>query len=231
MTVEEKLSALRARMKEEGVDAFLVPTEDFHCSEYVGDYFKCRTYLTGFTGSAGTALVTDQEALLWTDGRYFIQAAQQLEGSGISLMKMGEPGVPTIEEYLSEHLGKDQVLSFDGRCMTAGKGERFSRLLAPKGARVRADLDLVGDIWPDRPALSCTPVWELGTEYTGLSRAEKIRMIRDEMKKNRCSFHIMTALDDIAWLLNLRGEDIPCNPVFMSYAVVTESEVLLFSQE
>ena len=231
MTVEEKLSALRARMKEEGVDAFLVPTEDFHCSEYVGDYFKCRTYLTGFTGSAGTALVTDQEALLWTDGRYFIQAAQQLEGSGISLMKMGEPGVPTIEEYLSEHLGKDQVLSFDGRCMTAGKGERFSRLLAPKGARVRADLDLVGDIWPDRPALSCTPVWELGTEYTGLSRAEKIRMIRDEMKKNHCSFHIMTALDDIAWLLNLRGDDIPCNPVFMSYAVVTESEVLLFSQE
>ena len=155
MTVEEKLGALRARMKEEGVDAFLVPTEDFHCSEYVGDYFKCRTYLTGFTGSAGTALVTEQEAMLWTDGRYFIQAAQQLKGSGISLMKMGEPGVPTIEEYLSEHLGKDQVLSFDGRCMTAGKGERFSRLLAPKGARVRADLDLVGDIWPDRPALSC----------------------------------------------------------------------------
>lgn len=231
MTVPERIGALRARMKQEGVDAFLVPTDDFHCSEYVGEHFKCRRYITGFTGSAGTALVTQNEAMLWTDGRYFLQAQDQLKGTGIALMKTGEEGVPTIEEYVRQHLGQGQVLGFDGRCITAGRGDRFARILKKKGASVAYDLDLVGDIWEERPAISCHPVWELGESWTGKSRAAKISGLREEMSKLGAAYHILTSLDDIAWLLNLRGDDVACNPVFLSYVAVTPDEVLLFAQK
>ena len=140
MTVPEKLSALRACMKSEGIDAWLVPTDDFHGSEYVGGYFKCREFLTGFTGSAGTALVTVDGAYLWTDGRYFLQAAQQLEGTGVTLMKIDAEGVPTIGEYLEENLKQGQVLGFDGRCMKAAAAKDLFRKLESRGIawKVRA---------------------------------------------------------------------------------------------
>lgn len=231
MTVAERIEALRAEMKKEKVDAYLVPTDDFHCSEYVGGYFKCREYMTGFTGSAGTALIMDGRALMWTDGRYFLQAQSQLKGTGIELMRMGDEGVPTIEQYVGEHLSEGQVLGFDGRCITAGKGDRFSRILRQKGASVRDDLDLVGRIWEDRPALACHPVWELDERWTGKSRRSKIDDLRDEMTRSGAAYHVMTSLDDIAYLLNLRGDDTPCNPVFLAYAAVTPDEVLLFTQK
>ena len=236
MTVPEKLSALRACMKSEGIDAWLVPTDDFHGSEYVGGYFKCREFLTGFTGSAGTALVTVDGAYLWTDGRYFLQAAQQLEGTGVTLMKIDAEGVPTIGEYLEENLKQGQVLGFDGRCMKAAAAKDLFRKLESRGIawKVRAGgkpLDLVGRIWKQRPPLSCEPVWELDVCWAGKSRGEKLQMLREAMEKESCGYHLITSLDDIAWLLNLRGDDIPCNPVFLSCLFVTQDRALLFAQE
>ena len=235
MSVPERLEALRQKMEENGIDAYLVPTDDFHGSEYVGDYFKCRMFLTGFTGSAGTALVTMDGAWLWTDGRYFLQAQEELKDSTVSLMKAGEDGVPTIEQFVAERLGEGDVLGFDGRCMTAGKGDRFERILKKNGAGVMVSkngspLDLAGEIWKDRPALSCEKVWSLDIGYSGKTRADKLKELRASMEEKKCGYHILTSIDDIAWLLNLRGSDIACNPVFLSYLIVTPDNVLLFAQ-
>ena len=235
MSVPERLAALRQKMEKNGIDAYLVPTDDFHGSEYVGDYFKCRMFLTGFTGSAGTALVTMDGAWLWTDGRYFLQAQEELKDSTVSLMKAGEDGVPTIEQFVAAHLGEGDVLGFDGRCMTAGKGDRFERILKKNGACVMVSkngspLDLAGEIWEDRPALSCEKVWSLDIGYSGKTRADKLKELRAAMEEKKCGYHILTSIDDIAWLLNLRGNDIACNPVFLSYLIVTPDNVLLFAQ-
>ena len=168
------LQALRDVMAEYHIDAYLIPTADFHGSEYVGAHFACREYLSGFTGSAGTLLVFANWAGLWTDGRYFLQAAQQLEGSGIRLMKQGEPGVPTIEEFLRQSLQPEQTLGFDGRCVDARTGRRYHRLTRQLGAKLNHQLDLVDEIWPQRPPLSAQPVWELDEQYAGLSRRDKL---------------------------------------------------------
>lgn len=231
MDIKERLTALRARMSAHGLDAWLVPTDDFHSSEYVADYFKSRAWLSGFTGSAGSLLISREDAWLWTDGRYFLQAEDQLQGTGIQLMKIGEEGVPTIEQQVQDLLGEGQLLGFDGRCMTAGKGERFEKLLKGKKASISTDLDLTGEIWEDRPSLPCHPVWELDQGYTGKSRREKLSGIREEMKKFKADYHVVSSLDDIAWMLNLRGDDIACNPVFLSYLLIGPDKVLLFAQE
>lgn len=227
--IQERLKALRVRMQEAGVDAYLIPTDDFHASEYVGEYFKCRKYMTGFTGSAGISVVTSDMAGLWTDGRYFIQAEQQLEGSTITLFKMGEPGVPTVKEFLLEHLNEGQVLGFDGRTVSAREADDLETQLKLNGVSVFCDLDLVGDIWTDRPALSCEPVKELEIKWTGKSRFDKCSEIQSAMMEKNADCFILTSLDDIAWLLNIRGGDIPYNPVLLSYFVMTKKEMLLFA--
>ena len=234
MTAADRLSTMRACMKQEGIDAYLVPTDDFHGSEYVGDFFKCRAFLTGFTGSAGTALVLADSAYLWTDGRYFLQAAQQLEGSGITLMKAGQEGVPGIEDFLAEHLSKGQVLGYDGRCVPYAKAEQLRKKLEAKGILCKGStpdgpLDLVGKIWKDRPPLSAKSVWQLDESYTGRSRAQKLTMVREAMEKENCGWHILSSLDDIAWLLNLRGSDIEDNPVFLSYLMVMPEKACLYA--
>lgn len=231
MTVTERLSALRNLMKKKGVDAYLVPTDDFHASEYVGDYFKCRKYITGFTGSAGTAVITMDMAGLWTDGRYFIQAAQQLEGTTVELFKMGEPEVPTIHEFLEEKLTEGMCLGFDGRTVSAAEAEELKELLSDKKIRLSVEEDLIGEIWTERPALSCEPVMELDIKWAGESRAEKCARIRRKMQEKQADVFILTSLDDIAWLLNIRGNDIHCCPVVLSYLVLTEEEALLFANE
>ena len=231
MTVTERLSALRNLMKKKGVDAYLVPTDDFHASEYVGDYFKCRKYITGFTGSAGTAVVTMDMAGLWTDGRYFIQAAQQLEGTTVELFKMGEPEVPTIHEFLKEKLTEGMCLGFDGRTVSAAEAEELKDLLSDKKIRFSVEEDLIGEIWTERPALSCEPVMELEVKWAGESRAEKCARIRRKMQEKQADVFVLTSLDDIAWLLNIRGNDIHCCPVVLSYLMMTEEEVLLFANE
>ena len=229
--IPERLAALRSLMKEHKVDAYLVPTDDFHCSEYVGEYFKCRKYITGFTGSAGTAVITQKEAGLWTDGRYFIQAAAQLQGTGVTLFKIGEEGVPTIEEYLEKNMTDGQCLGFDGRTLTAAKGEELEKQMTRKGVSIACHMDLVGEIWKDRPALSCESAWSVDLKYVGKPRNEKIAAIRKSMAEKKADYFLLTSLDDIAWLLNIRGNDVRCNPVLLSYLVMTQSQVLLFAQQ
>lgn len=231
MTVQKRLSALRELMKKRGVDAYLVPTDDFHASEYVGDYFKCRKYITGFTGSAGTAVITGDMAGLWTDGRYFIQAAQQLEGTSVTLFKMGEPGVPTVHEFLKDKLTEGMCLGFDGRTVSAAEADQLKTLLSDKNIRFSVEEDLIGEIWTDRPELSCEPVMELDVKWTGESRADKCRRIRQKMEEKQADIFVLTSLDDIAWLLNIRGNDIHCCPVVLSYLVMTKEEILLFANE
>lgn len=229
--VNDRIEALRALMKEKAIDAYLVPTDDFHASEYVGEYFKCRKYITGFTGSAGTAVITQDMAGLWTDGRYFIQAEQQIAGSCVELFKMGEPEVPTVHEFLEKKLTKGQCLGFDGRTVSAKEAETLLEKLGKKGVKIACEDDLIGEIWKDRPALSCEPVSELAVEWAGKSRSDKCREIREAMLAKDADMFVLTSLDDIAWLLNIRGGDIPCNPVVLSYLVMTEKEIYLFANE
>lgn len=229
MTVKERLTALRNLMREKKIDAYLVPTDDFHGSEYVGDYFKCRKYITGFTGSAGTAVIMQDMAGLWTDGRYFIQAADQLSGSTVELFKSGEPGVPTVHQFLADKLKGGMCLGFDGRTVSAKEADELKELLFVKKISFSVNDDLIGEIWNDRPVLSCEPVMELDMKWAGKSRADKITQIREQMKEKGADLFVLTSLDDIAWLLNIRGNDIHCCPVVLSYLVMTEKELRLYA--
>lgn len=226
--IAKRIKRLRKLMREGRIDAYLVPTSDYHESEYVGSHFSCREYITGFTGSAGTALIGKDWAGLWTDGRYFVQAASELEGSGVELMKIGEPGVPTIEEYLEKHLPQQGILGFDGRVVSARMGEDLKKRLESRNVSFAYTEALIGEIWEERPGLSAEPVWVLEERYAGRPAAEKIAELRQEMKAVQATVHILTTLDDIVWLLNIRGNDIPHNPVVLSYAAVTDREFLLF---
>ena len=226
-----KIGQLRDRMKELGIDAYLVPTADFHESEYVGEFFKCRHFLTGFNGTAGTAVITMDKAGLWTDGRYFVQAEEQLSGSEIKLYRMGESEFPTLDEFLEEELPVDGCLGFDGRVVNSELGYGLQNLLQEKNVTINGGNDLVGEIWTSRPAMSCEPIWSLDVKYAGKSTVEKLSDLRDAMKKNKAQIHLMTALDEIAWLFNLRGNDIVNNPVFLSYALITQDEAYLYVQK
>lgn len=226
--IAERIQRLRELMEERHIDAYLVPTSDYHETEYVGEHFECRKYITGFTGSAGTALIMKDWAGLWTDGRYFVQAAKELEGSGVELMKMNQPDVPTIEEYLEEHMPEFGLLGFDGRVINGSMGERLKKNLENKRVSIAYTEALIGEIWEDRPALSAEPIWILDERYAGKSAEEKISQLRSVMKAERADVHIITTLDDIVWLLNIRGNDVPCNPVVLSYLAVTMDKLYLF---
>lgn len=229
--MNERLNQLRRLMAERHMDAYVIPTSDFHESEYVGGYFTCRKYITGFTGSAGTAVVTKDDAGLWTDGRYFVQAARELEGSGFKLRKMEEEGVPTVEEYLADVMPQGGILGFDGRVINSQMGQALMDALEEKQVTFAYEEDLVGEIWTDRPKMSAKPVWILDEKYAGESAEAKIARLRKAMKEAKATVHVLTTLDDIVWLLNIRGDDIPFNPVVLSYAAVTEKEFYLFINE
>lgn len=228
--IAERLAALRAEMSKRGIDAYLIPTADFHQSEYVGRYFTCRKYMTGFTGSAGSALIMPQKAILWTDGRYFIQAEKELKGSTVELYKMGEEGVPTITKFLEDYLHEGSCLGFDGRVVDSKTGKALGEIAGKKGASIHWNEDLVGLIWVDRPALSCKPAWSLDVSYVGRTREEKIAEVRKAMVEAGADVHVITTLDDIAWLLNVRGGDVACNPVVLSYVMMTAEKVIWFVQ-
>ena len=231
MTVPERLSALRKCMQEKHIDIYIVPTADFHQSEYVGEHFKARAYITGFTGAAGTAVITLHDAKLWTDGRYFLQAAKQLEGTGVTLMKMFEPGVPTVEEYLEAELKSGQTLSFDGRVVSVGEGDEYASIAKKNGAKVDYQEDLIDAIWTDRPPLSEEPVWFLEEEYSGESTESKLSRIRREIADAGCDTHIVSTLDDICWTLNIRGNDIDFFPLVLSYAIIRKDSLELYIDE
>lgn len=228
--IAERLSRLRALMQQKGAGAYYVPTADFHLSEYVNPYFKSRQYLTGFTGSAGTLVVTMDEAALWVDGRYFIQAEEQLSGTPVKLMKMGEEGVPSVLEYLSK-LPEGAVIGLDGRTVSAAMALRMEKTLSTRNITLEPDMDLVGDIWPDRPPLPNAPVYVLGVDSVGVSAADKIADIRRVLVEKDADAHVLCTLDDIAWLFNLRGGDVECNPVFLSYAIIERDAAYIFADK
>lgn len=229
--MKRELELLREKMRETGVDACLIPTSDFHGSEYVGDYFKCREYISGFTGSAGTLVVTLDEAGLWTDGRYFLQAAKQLEGSGIMLRKERQPGVPAIEEYLKRTLKRGETLGFDGRCIMQDSAEKLITQLNAQGVAVRTDINLTGAVWKNRPELSAQPVWPLPVEYAGESSESKIERVREFLVEKKADYFLLTSLEDIAWLLNMRGNDVESTPVILSYLLLGEKKLTWYVQE
>ena len=219
---------LRQKMAERGITIYVVPTSDFHESEYVGDYFKARKFITGFTGSAGTAVITMDQAGLWTDGRYFIQAAAQLANSEVELFKMGEENVPTVIEFIRDHLVQGGGLGFDGRVINGRLGTELKELAEQKKASFHTSQDLVGMIWEERPAMPMEPVFLLEEQYTGESTTSKIKRVREKMKQSNADVHILTSLDDIAWVLNIRGNDIPHFPVVLSFLAITQTECCLF---
>ena len=228
MTVVEKLNKLRALMKERKMDVYMIPTSDFHETEYVGEHFKARSFMSGFTGSAGTLIVCKDCAALWTDGRYFIQAADQLKDSTIDLMKQGEEGVPSIPEYINEHIQMNGVFGFDGRVMNTKQVKDIMDQLKDKHITICAQEDLVGMIWEERPALPTEKGFFLEEKYSGKSTKDKLADIRDVMKEHKATHHIVTSLDDIAWIMNMRGWDISCFPVMLCYLVITEKESHIF---
>lgn len=222
----EQIAELRKCLKEEGIDYYIVPTADFHNSEYVGDYFKVRGFLSGFTGSAGTLVVSENEAGLWTDGRYFVQAASQLEGTGITLYKMAEENVPTIEEYLEKNVKDGQVVGFDGRVMDAALGKKLE-----KHFYLSYDKDIADAVWRDRPPLPATKVWIVPEKDCGMSVSQKLALVREKMDEQRAGHLLLSKLDDIMWLYNIRANDVNCNPVALSYTFISADSAVLFIQE
>lgn len=232
MNVTERIAKLRSLMAERGIDAYIVPTADFHQSENAGEYFKCREFISGFDGSYGTVVIAKEDAGLWTDGRYWTQAERQIAGSGIRLFHMFEDGVPTMEEYLAATLPENGTIAFDGRVVSMEEGQDLEKALAAKNIQFEYSLDLVGDVWgEDRPAISGEPVFVLEEKYAGESVASKLSRVREVMKDNGATVHAIASLDDVAWLTNLRGNDIEFYPLIFSYALVTMDGMDLFIDE
>lgn len=227
--IVQRLETLKTQMKDSGVDAYLVTSSDFHASEYVGDYFKVSEYLTGCTSDNVTLVINEAGAYLWTDGRYFISAAEELEGTGVHLMRMGQPGVPTVREFLQMTLQKGQTLGFDGRCVSATDGEIYRYAASRRGAEVES-VDLISQIWPNRPKMASHPVILLDEKLTGETTRSKVAKVRAYLKRFQAGSLVLSKLDDIMWLFNFRGADIECNPVALSYAIIGISTLDLFIQ-
>ena len=226
--IRERMEQLRQRMKQEKIDLYYIPTADFHQSEYVGEYFKCREYMSGFTGSAGSLVVTREEACLFTDGRYHIQAEQELKNSGIHLFRWGEMNIPSEEEYIEVYMQKHNTFGFDGRVVSAAFVERLLKKAKLPKTAVIYQKDLVNEIWNTRPDISKEKIYQLEPWQTGESAADKIKRIRSEMKRQGAQAHVIASLDDIAWIFNLRGNDVKHNPVFLAFALITEDTACLY---
>lgn len=226
---EKRMEALRSAMAETGIDCYVIPTCDYHNSEYVSEHFMARKYFSGFTGSAGVLVVFADKAALFTDGRYFIQAQQELKGSRITLMKTGEPGVPALMEYIRQELKEGQTLGFDGRVITAGEGKEYEAITEKKKGRLSWNHDLADLVWEDRPALKHSRVFLLEESLCGESTAKKLERLRRKMKEEGAGIHFLTTLDDIAWLFNIRANDVESCPVVLAYAVITMTEAILFA--
>ena len=222
------LQLLRNLMKERNIDAYIIPTNDFHGSEYVGDYFKSRSFISGFTGSSGTVVVTPVEAGLWTDGRYFLQAEDQLKDTTIDLYKVDEPGVLKLTEFLNLKLPATCKIGFDGRVVSRLFVETLTEELKDKIVTISFEEDLLDLIWENRPSISKKPAYELELVHSGLGRVEKINQIKEHLKEIKADRLLLTSLDDIAWLFNIRGNDVECNPVVLSYAAISLNETILY---
>lgn len=228
LKVNDRIKGLRNLMKERGIKAYIIPTHDPHQSEYIADHYKTRVWISGFTGSAGTVVVTEDEAILWTDGRYFIQAEKELEGSEIQLYKMGIPGFPTYMEWLRDNLNDGDSLGFDGKIFPQEDVKRLEKEIGQKDIQFIDEYDLVGELWTDRPSKPKGKAFVHDVEYAGKTAREKIEEVREEMAKKGADYFLLGSLDDIAWLYNIRGRDIACNPVVISYALISKDEAWWF---
>lgn len=228
MNVKERIEELRNGMRERGIEAYIVPSSDPHQSEYVAEHYTARTFITGFTGSAGTAIITLTDACLWTDGRYFIQAESELKGTGVTLFRMGESGVPTVEEFLKESLSKGAKVAFDGKVISVEYFRGLEKALESKEFSFEVNEDLIDKIWKDRPARPSSEVILHDIVYAGKSRGAKLAQVVQEMKNMGANYYVISGLDDIAWLLNIRGRDVKCNPLTIAYTVISEEKCYLF---
>ena len=223
-----RIELLRGEMMKNDIDYYIILSSDYHDSEYVDGYFKEREFMSGFTGSAGSLVISLSEACLWTDGRYFLQAADQLKGTDIRLMKMGEHGVPEIDEYLKENMKFGQTLGYDGRTVTKSFGDLLKETLGEKGIHFRKDVDLVDTIWKDRPAFPAAPIWILDEKYSGRSVTNKLASLREAYRKQGAVGIVISSLDDVAWLYNFRGNDVMYTPVAMAFTIVTDQEAIIY---
>ncbi len=228
MTVTERLEKLRKIMMDKGIDYYIISSGDAHQSEYVCEYYRGRAYMSGFTGSAGTLLVGLEKGILWTDGRYFIQALDELKGSGIEMFKMRIPGWPSLLEWLKENAKAGETIAFDGKVFSVGEYKDFKKLEKENNLNIKIDEDLLDEVWKERPSLPKEKAFLHEVKYCGKSAKEKLREVREEMKKLGANNYIIASLDDIAWLYNIRGNDVKCNPVVLSYALVKENEAYLY---
>ena len=223
-----KLKKLRDVMKKYNINYYIIPSADPHQSEYVAEYYRGRAEVSGFTGSAGTLLVGEKEAKLWTDGRYFIQAAEQLQGTGIDLMKMATPGYDTINQWIENNIKENETLGFDGSCYSTNQYKELLKIAKKNNFNINMDKDLLEEIWNDRPSLPEDKIFVHDEKYCGKSVKEKLNEVRKYMKENEVQNYLLTSLDDIAWLFNIRGNDILFNPVALSYAIITDNEAKLY---
>ncbi len=221
------IETIQNKLRERGIAAYIIPTSDYHQSEYISDYFKVRSYLSGFTGSAGTLLITQNDARLWTDGRYFLQAEQQLEDSGITLMKMGDPKVRTIYDYLSDILTNGNKLLFDGKMVSVKFIETLEKRINNNIIYLTND-DIVNSVWPNRPQLPKDKIYILDEFFAGSSYKTKLKQVLDKMEEKKIDTLVLTALEDEAWLYNLRGNDVLYTPVFLAYTIINKNETILY---
>lgn len=228
MNIRDRVEKLRHLMKENQMDAYIIPSFDAHQSEYVAEHWESREWISGFTGSAGTVVITLEDAGLWTDGRYYIQAEKQLESSGIRLFRMADPGVPFYSEWLADVLREGSIVGFDGSVFSINMVEKIEKDLKAKSIVLKMNQDLIGDLWEDRPEIPKGQIITHDVKYAGKSRVEKLNKVREEMKNKGANYYILTSLDDIAWLLNIRGEDVPNNPIAVANVIVAEHKCYLF---
>nr|WP_329903421.1 aminopeptidase P family protein [Porphyromonas pogonae] len=228
MEIKAKISALREAMSKEGVKAYIIPSADAHLSEYTPERWKGRAWISGFDGSAGTVVVTDKKAGLWTDSRYFLQAESDLKGSEIELFKMGMPGVISIEEFLLQELNQGDIAACDGNCYAHTDAEETRSQLSQKNIKLRTDIDLFTEIWKDRPSIPAEKIFTHPDKYAGKSVKQKIETVLDKLHKKGCNATIMTMLDEVAWAFNIRGYDVPFNPVAVVYGYISDKESILF---
>lgn len=226
--VEDRIKRLRVEMKNNNVDYYIITSSDAHQSEYVAEHYKGRAYISGFTGSAGTLLIGKNNGILWTDGRYFIQAEEELRGSGIEMYKMRTPGWPTLIEWLKENVKQGECIGFDGKTFSLSQYKEFEEMKKEKSIEISMDNDLLSNVWGNRPSLPITKAFYHDIKYCGVSAKDKIENVRKDMKKLGVCNYIISSLDDIAWLYNIRGNDIKNNPVVISYAIITEDDAYLY---
>ncbi|GAA4437906.1 aminopeptidase P family protein [Pontibacter saemangeumensis] len=228
MTYTEKLTAIRSQMKGEGVSAYIIPSADPHISEYLPDRYKCIEFASGFTGSAGTLVITDDFAGLWTDARYFVQAKEQLEGTGFELVPLQTQHAPEYISWLAERLPEGATVAFDAKLISIGLAQLLEAQLSPLGIRLNSDRDYLDPLWQNRPLLPTAPAFLVGEELVGESLESKLQRLRAALKKHRADYHLISSLDDMAWLFNMRGADVKCNPVVLSFALITQETAILF---